>query len=254
MVERRRPLVAGNWKMFGSAQQLAEARRLIRLVLANRPQCDTAICPPATLLPVLQRLRRSNRVALGGQTCHAAVQGAHTGEIGAEMLAAAGARYVILGHSERRADQHETDAMVSAKTAAAWRAGLEPIVCIGETAAQNEAGETASVLERQLRDSIPAGAKLDQKTQLTIAYEPVWAIGTGKTPTIDDIGRLHGLIKTQLSARFGASAAAVRVLYGGSVKPENAKAILAAPGVDGALVGGASLKSKDFYAIISCYI
>lgn len=254
MLERRRPLVAGNWKMFGAGPHLAEARRLIRQVLTSRPSCETAICPPATLLPVLQRIKRGSRVALGGQTCHAAVQGAHTGEIAAEMLAAAGARYVILGHSERRADHHETDAQVAAKTAAAWRAGLEPIVCIGETAAQNEAGETAAVLERQLRDSIPAGAALNHKVQLTIAYEPVWAIGTGKTPTIADIGRLHGLIKDQLTLRFGASASAVRVLYGGSVKPENAKAILAVPGVDGALVGGASLKSRDFYAIIGCYI
>lgn len=253
MVESRRPLVAGNWKMFGSGPHVAEARRLIRLVLAERPACDVAMCPPATLLPVIAKIKRRAKVALGGQNCHAALQGAHTGEISAEMLANAGASYVILGHSERRADNHETDSMVAAKTAAAWRAGLEPIVCIGETAAQNEAGETASVLERQLKNSIPANAALDFRTRLTIAYEPVWAIGTGKTPTIADIGRLHGLIKGQLTARFGDSAASVRVLYGGSVKPDNAKAILATPGVDGALVGGASLKSKDFYAIIGCY-
>lgn len=254
MGEHRLPLVAGNWKMFGSGPHLAEARRVIRLVLAQKPKCETAICPPATLLPVLQRIRRAGKVALGGQTCHAAAQGAFTGDIAAEMLAAAGASYVILGHSERRAGYHETDEQVAAKTGAAWRAGLEPIVCIGETAAQNENGETAHVLERQLKGSIPAGATLNRKRRLTIAYEPVWAIGTGKTPTIADIGRLHGLIKDQLNTRFGSDAIGVRVLYGGSVKPDNAKAILAIPGVDGALVGGASLKSQDFYAIIGCYV
>lgn len=249
-----RPLVAGNWKMFGSAAHLGEARKLIRTVVARRPKCEVAICPPAILLPVLRRIGRSGKISLGGQTCHAAVQGAHTGEISAGMLRDAGARYVILGHSERRADNHETDAAVAAKTLAAWNAGLEPIICIGETAAQNEAGETAQVLERQLRDSIPADATLGDQHPLTIAYEPVWAIGTGKTPTIADIGRLHGQIKDRLADRFGEKGRSIRVLYGGSVKPENARAILATPGVDGALVGGASLKAKDFFAIIGCYV
>jgi triosephosphate isomerase len=254
MTARRKPLVAGNWKMFGSAGHVAEARRLIRQVVAHRPACEVALCPPALLLPVLRRIGRNGKVSLGGQTCHSAAQGAHTGEIAASMLRDAGARYVILGHSERRADNHETDAMVAAKAAAAWKAGLEPIICIGETAAQNEAGETAKILERQLADSIPQDAVLNDERRLTIAYEPVWAIGTGKTPTTADIQRLHGLIKDQLAARFAAMAPAVRVLYGGSVKPDNAKAILALPGVDGALVGGASLKAKDFYAIIGCYL
>lgn len=251
--KRRRPLVAGNWKMFGAAAHIAEARKLIRLVAAHRPGCEVAICPPAPLLPVLRRIGRSGKVSLGGQTCHAAVQGAHTGEISAEMLKSAGARYVILGHSERRADNHETDALVAAKTLAAWRAGLEPIVCIGETAAQNEAGETAQILARQLSGSIPADAVLNDETRLTIAYEPVWAIGTGRTPTNADIGRLHGQIRDRLTTRFGTKAGQIRLLYGGSVKPDNAKAILAIDGVDGALVGGASLKARDFYAIIGCY-
>lgn len=253
MTTARRPLVAGNWKMFGSQTHVAEARRFIRLVLAARPACDVAICPPATLIPVLQRIRRAGRVALGGQTCHPGIQGAHTGEISAEMLGEAGASYVIAGHSERRTDQGETDAIVAAKAAAAWRAGLEPIVCIGETAKQNEAGETAAVLERQLKSSVPEGATLSVRRRLTIAYEPVWAIGTGRTPTTADIAQLHAMIKTRLQARFGADAASVRVLYGGSVKPDNAKAILALPGVDGALVGGASLKATDFFAIAGCY-
>jgi triosephosphate isomerase len=169
------------------------------------------------------------------------------------MLREAGAAYVIVGHSERRANHHETDAGVAIKVQAAWRAGLEPILCIGETAAQNEAGETARVLEAQLKGSIPADAVLDAKTRLTIAYEPVWAIGTGRTPTTADIERLHGLIKAELSKRFGDAAISIRVLYGGSVKPDNAQAILAIPGVDGALVGGASLKAQDFYAIIGCF-
>ena len=252
--QKPRPLVAGNWKMFGNATHVAEARRLIRLVVANRPKCDVALCPPAILLPVLRRIGRGGKVGLGGQNCHAKAEGAHTGDISAEMLKAAGARYVILGHSERRADHNEADAAVAMKAAAAWRAGLEPIVCVGETAAQNEADETAQILERQLSGSIPQDASLDSNHRLTIAYEPVWAIGTGRTPTIADIGRLHGLIKDRLAVRFGAKAAKVRVLYGGSVKPENAKAILAVPGVDGALVGGASLKARDFYAIIGCYV
>jgi triosephosphate isomerase (TIM) len=250
---RRRPLVAGNWKMFGSAPHLAEAKRIVSLVAARRPACDVAMCPPSVLLPVLRRNGHGKRVALGGQNCHAAAQGAHTGEISAEMLKQAGAAYVILGHSERRAGHGETDAAVAAKTLAAWRAGLEPIVCIGETAAQNEAGETAQILERQLSGSIPQDAVLSSTRRLTIAYEPVWAIGTGRTPTLADIERLHGAIKDRLAARFGAAADQVRVLYGGSVKPDNARAILALPGVDGALVGGASLTAKDFYAIIGCY-
>jgi triosephosphate isomerase (TIM) len=251
---QRRPLVAGNWKMFGGAAHVAEARKLFRLVAAHRPKCDVAVCPPAILLPVLRRIGRSGKTALGGQNCHAAREGAHTGDVSAEMLKAAGAKYVILGHSERRADHAETDAQVLAKTNAAWRAGLEPIVCIGETAAQNQSGETAAVLERQLSGSIPADADLNPERRLTIAYEPVWAIGTGRTPTLGDIGDLHRLIKDRLAIRFKEKANDVRVLYGGSVKPDNAKAILAIPGVDGALVGGASLKARDFYAIIRCYV
>lgn len=254
MATKRRPLVAGNWKMFGSAAHVAEAETLIQTVRARRPACDVAICPPATLLPVLKSFDRGDAVALGGQNCHAGVQGAHTGEISAEMLREAGAGYVIVGHSERRADYGETDATTAAKASAAWRAGLEPIVCIGETAAQNEAGETTHVLERQLNGSIPDGAASDPSKRLTIAYEPVWAIGTGRTPSIADIARLHGDIKRQLENRFGQAAQGIRLLYGGSVKPDNAKAILALAAVDGALVGGASLKAEDFFAIVGCYV
>jgi triosephosphate isomerase len=250
---RRKPLAAGNWKMFGSGSQVEAARELAGMLAGGRHNCDVAICPPATLLPVLAGLGVSVQFGLGGQDCHASAQGAHTGDISSEMLRDAGASYVILGHSERRTDHYETDAMVAGKTDAAWRAGLEPIVCIGETAAQNKAGQTAQILERQLSDSIPASASLSGERRLTIAYEPVWAIGTGKTPTTTDIERLHGMIHGRLKVRFGTMATQVRVLYGGSVKPDNASSILALPGVDGALVGGASLKAKDFYAIISSY-
>jgi triosephosphate isomerase len=250
---KRTPLLAGNWKMFGARAAQQELRTLVRGLKLTRPACDVLICPPATLLPILRSIDRDGRVRLGGQTCHAEASGPHTGDISAEMLADAGARYVIVGHSERRAAHGENDPAVAAQVNAAWRAHIEPIVCIGETDAENRAGATVEVLTRQIQGSIPAISAGDSQKALTIAYEPVWAIGTGRTPANDDIERLHKIIKHCLKNRFGEGAETIRVIYGGSVKPENAAAILTLPSVDGALVGGASLKAVDFLAIVRCY-
>jgi triosephosphate isomerase len=249
----RPPLVAGNWKMFGLAADLDQARALSGLLEAAPPRCEVALCPPATLLTQLNPIIRDSQIKLGGQTCHHNLSGAHTGDISAAMLKDAGAQFVIVGHSERRANHGETSEIVAKQAQAALAAGLEPIICIGETLAENEAGQTLAVLTSQLVQSIPGGLNLDQGAALTIAYEPVWAIGTGKTPTLQDIARLHALIKDWLRGRFGSSASGVRLLYGGSVKPDNAAEILKIPGVDGALVGGASLKAQDFNAVIRCY-
>jgi triosephosphate isomerase len=190
----------------------------------------------------------AGRILVGGQDCHPKNTGAHTGDISAEMLADAGASHVILGHSERRDDHGETDGLVRAKSAAAQAAGIVAIVCIGETEAQRDAGETIAVIGAQLAGSVP-----DEATpgNTVIAYEPVWAIGTGRTPTLPEIAQVHADLRTRLSARFGATAAAFRLLYGGSVKPSNAAEIFALPNVDGALVGGASLKAADFAAIVA---
>jgi triosephosphate isomerase len=232
--------------MNGTGADLAEVERLIADHPA--PGCTVLICPPATLLARLAA-RAAGRIAVGGQDCHAAASGAHTGDIAAAMLAEAGASHVIVGHSERRADHAETDAAVAAKAAAAQAAGLTAIVCLGETEAERDAGQTLAVIDRQLAGSVPEGA---DPARLVIAYEPVWAIGTGRTPTLDEIGAVHAALRRGLAARFGAgAAAAVPLLYGGSVKPGNAAAIFAVPDVDGALVGGASLKAADFGAIIA---
>jgi triosephosphate isomerase len=239
--------------MFGLKSEQALAKSVTRWVTAHRPRCEVVLCPPATLLPVLRRIGRGGRVALGGQTCHAKPDGAHTGDISAEMLADAGARFVIVGHSERRTRHGETDQGVAAQTAAAWRAGLEPIVCIGETQDENLAGSTETVLSRQIAGSIPDPAGQGRLPPLTIAYEPVWAIGTGRTPSTADIARLHARIHALLAERFGPGSGGIRVLYGGSMKPDNAQGILTLPGVDGALVGGASLKAADFIAILGQY-
>jgi triosephosphate isomerase len=238
-----RKLVAGNWKMNGLAAAAAELDALHAAHPA--PGCDVLICPPATLLARLA----GRGVALGGQDCHPAASGAHTGDVSAEMLRDAGAEAVILGHSERRADHGEDDALVAAKTRAAWRAGLVAIVCVGETEAERDAGRALDVVGRQLAASIPEGARADT---LVVAYEPVWAIGTGRTPSLAEIGQVHGFVRAELAARFGdATAAAIRLLYGGSVKPGNAAEIFAVPNVDGALVGGASLKAADFGPIVA---
>jgi triosephosphate isomerase len=238
-----RKLVAGNWKMNGLGAAIAEIDALRALV--PDPGCDVLICPPATLIARLA----GGGIPLGGQDCHPAPTGAHTGDISAEMLADAGAVAVIVGHSERRADHGEGDALVQAKALAAWRAGLTAIVCIGETEAERDAGRALDVVGRQVAGSVPDGAN---RERLVVAYEPVWAIGTGRTPTLDEIAEVHAFLRGALVARFGpAAGAGTRLLYGGSVKGSNAAAIFALPEVDGGLVGGASLKATDFAPIIS---
>ena len=240
------PLVAGNWKMNGLQASLAELDTLKRRRGGSR--ADVAVCPPATLLGKAVERAAGSPILIGAQDCHPAAAGAHTGDISPEMIADAGGRLVIVGHSERRTDHGETDALVRAKAEAAWRAGLIAILCIGETAAERETSQTLAVLDRQLARSIPDGASA---AKLVIAYEPVWAIGTGLTPSADDIAAAHAHIRSRLKERFGNPAAEIRILYGGSVKPGNAKEILALADVNGALVGGASLKAADFLAIIA---
>jgi triosephosphate isomerase len=241
-----RKLAAGNWKMNGlTADGLALARGIVARARQTLPACDLLLCPPATLLAPVAEVLAGSTIALGGQNCHAAEKGAHTGEISAPMLKDAGCAYVILGHSERRSDQGETDAVVQAKTVAAHRAGLCSIVCIGETLAERDAGETLAVIQRQIAGSLPEG--LDSRG-LVIAYEPVWAIGAGRTPTVEQVAEVHGHIRRLLAAK-AKDPAAVRILYGGSVKPGNAKELMSVRDVDGALVGGASLIAADFWAI-----
>lgn len=251
MTTDRRPLVAGNWKMNGLRAALGELDAISRgydAALARK--VDLMICPPATILAEAVSRVKDSRIMIGGQDCHPKASGAHTGDISAEMLKDAGATAVIVGHSERRSDHGETDAMVRAKVEAAWRAGLLAIVCVGESRKQREAGEAVAVVQAQLAGSIPEGARPDR---LVVAYEPVWAIGTGLTPTLADVAEIHSAIRAALVAAHGQAAAQTRLLYGGSVKPENAAELLIQPDVDGALVGGASLKSTDFMGISSCY-
>ena len=239
-------LAAGNWKMNGLAASLAEVGALT--AAHPSPTCEMLLCPPATLLAQMAWAAKGSALALGGQDCHPDAGGAHTGDISAAMLSDAGAAYVILGHSERRADHGESDALVRAKAAAALAAGLVAIVCIGETEAQRDAGQTLDVIGAQLDGSVPDGATA---ATLVVAYEPVWAIGTGRTPTIAQIAEVHAFLRDRLTARIGAEATGVRLLYGGSVKPSNAVEIFAVPHVDGALVGSASLKAADFGAIVA---
>jgi triosephosphate isomerase len=241
-----RKLAAGNWKMNGTAENLGEVR-----ALADRhpsPGCEILLCPPATLIDRLADIASAAGIAVGGQDCHAEASGAHTGDVSAAMLADAGAIYVILGHSERRADHGETDRAVAAKVSAALAADLTPIVCVGETLAEREDGSTIAVVEGQLAGSLPDDAPAER---VVVAYEPVWAIGTGRVPTTEQIGEVHGMIRARLRDRFGDAAEATRILYGGSVKPGNAAEIFAIADVDGALVGGASLKAEDFSGIIA---
>ncbi|MDF2231566.1 triose-phosphate isomerase [Albimonas sp. CAU 1670] len=242
----RRKLAAGNWKMNGLAAQLAEIDALV--AACPTPGCDVLICPPATLLAPMAQRAAGSAVAVGGQDCHAKESGAHTGDVSAAMLKDAGAAYVILGHSERRADHGESDADVRAKTEAAWAADLVAIVCVGETEAQRDAGEALSVVGGQLAGSLPDGATA---ANTVIAYEPVWAIGTGRTPSNDDIAEMHSHMRARLKERFGAEADGMRLLYGGSVKPGNAAEIFGLADVDGGLVGGASLKAADFAGIVA---
>ncbi|HLJ19635.1 MAG TPA: triose-phosphate isomerase [Stellaceae bacterium] len=242
-----RKLIAGNWKMNGlRADGLALARALVaRAAAGDPPDCALAICPPTTLLlPIADTLRGSG-IALGAQDCHPEVKGAHTGDISATMLKDAGCSYVIVGHSERRADHGETDALVRAKAAAAHTAGLVPILCVGETLAERDAGETLSVVRRQFEGSVPEDLKA---SEIAIAYEPVWAIGTGRTATTAQVAEVHASIRELLEARV-RDGADVPILYGGSVKPSNAIELLGVANVDGALVGGASLNAADFWAI-----
>jgi triosephosphate isomerase (TIM) len=241
-MQMARKIAAGNWKMNGLGASLSE----IPALPAAR-NCTVVICPPATLITRAAAL--AGQVQIGGQDCHAKPFGAHTGDVSAEMLAEAGASHVIVGHSERRQDHGETDATVRAKVLAAARAGLVPILCLGETEAQRDAGQTLAVVAAQLAESLPEGTN---PAKLVIAYEPVWAIGTGRTPTDAQITEVHRHLRAELARAFGAAAAAdVPLLYGGSVKPSNAAAIFALPDVDGALVGGASLAAADFGAIIT---
>jgi len=241
----RRKLAAGNWKMNGLCADLTEIDALAAEPMAG---CDVLICPPATLIaPMVARLK-GTAIGVGGQDCHAAEKGAHTGDISAAMLADAGAGHVILGHSERRADHGETDSDIRAKTEAAWAAGLTAIICVGETAAERDDDKTLDVVGGQLGGSVPDGAT---GANTVIAYEPVWAIGTGKVPTSEQIAEVHGALRALLGVRFGAEGPAIRLLYGGSVKPGNAAEIFAVDDVDGALVGGASLQAADFGPIVA---
>jgi triosephosphate isomerase (TIM) len=237
-----RPLIAGNWKMHGSRGEALALAGAVRDG-ATGLGADLLVCPVFLHVAEVAALLKGSPVAVGAQDCHVAAKGAHTGDVAAPMLRDAGATHVILGHSERRADHGETDAQVRAKAEAAAAAGLVPIVCVGETEAQRVAGEHEAVVARQLAGSLP------DEFSGVVAYEPVWAIGTGRTPTEADIAAMHGTIRTLLAERFGATGATMRVLYGGSVKPGNAKAILALPNVDGGLVGGASLVAADFLGI-----
>jgi triosephosphate isomerase (TIM) len=240
-----RKLAAGNWKMNGLAASLDEVKALTAAHPA--PACEILLCPPATLIAQMAAAAQGTALQVGGQDCHAAASGAHTGDVSAAMLAEAGARYVILGHSERRADHGETDVLVHAKALAARAAGLISIICLGETEGQRDAGQTLDVIAAQMA-SVPVDMTA---AQLVIAYEPVWAIGTGRTPTIAQIAEVHAFLRARLTDRIGAEAAGVRLLYGGSVKPANAAEIFAVPHVDGALVGGASLKAADFGGIVA---
>ena len=242
-----RPLIAGNWKMNGLEAGLAEARAVAAALEARPPAARVAICPPATLIHRMADALAGTGVEVGGQDCRAESGGAFTGDVAAEMLADAGAGLVIVGHSERRAGYGETDALVAAKAGAAHRAGLEPIICVGETLAERETGRTLSVVTGQVRGSLPdvlAGKPF------AVAYEPVWAIGTGLTPTLEQIEEVHVAIRAVLVELFGDHGARVPILYGGSVKPSNATEILKLRDVGGALVGGASLKATDFLGII----
>jgi triosephosphate isomerase (TIM) len=240
---KRRKLVAGNWKMHGSPALLNELDAIAEAARAN-PGVDVAICPPFTLIAAVAA---RGDLLVGAQDCHQNAKGAHTGCVSAEMLKEAGARLAIVGHSERRTDQRESDAEVYAKAQAAIAAGLTAIVCVGETEGQRDAGQAVSVVESQLEGSIPASARADQ---LVVAYEPVWAIGTGRTPTAADVAEMHAAIRAKLGALLGPEADGVRILYGGSVKPSNAAELMAVANVDGALVGGASLAAADFVPII----
>jgi len=247
MIDAIRPLVAGNWKMNGLRSSIGEFEAMLAGATSVIARADLLVCPPATLVAAFaEKAKGARAFAVGAQDCHPKPSGAHTGDISAEMLADAGAKAIIVGHSERRADHGETDAIVREKAEAVWRAGLTAIVCIGETREQRDAGKTLDICGGQLKGSLPDGATA---ANLVVAYEPVWAIGTGLTPTVSDVEQIHRFIRELLVGRFNGEGARMRILYGGSVKPSNAKELMAVANVNGALVGGASLKAADFLAI-----
>jgi len=242
-----RQLIAGNWKMNGLKASITEFDAMLAGASEVARKADLLVCPPASLIAIFAwKAQGSKSLSIGGQDCHPQPSGAHTGDISAEMLADAGARAVIVGHSERRADHGESDGLVRQKAQAAWRAGLTAIVCIGETHAQRDAGQTLNLGGGQLAGSLPDGAT---SANLVVAYEPVWAIGTGLTPTAKDVEQVHAFIRGVLTDRFKGEGGKIRILYGGSVKPSNAGELMAIANVNGALVGGASLKAADFLAI-----
>ncbi|AKH41653.1 triosephosphate isomerase [Altererythrobacter atlanticus] len=241
----QRPYIVGNWKMHGTRAMLSEARAIDRAA-ERLLKAEVALAPPFTLIHATRK--EASLIGVGAQDCHPAEGGAHTGDISAPMLKDAGAGFVIVGHSERRADHGETDAVVKAKADAALAASLGVIVCVGETEEQRDAGKAEEVVGNQLKGSLPEAAGMIEK--VTVAYEPVWAIGTGRTPTVEDVGAMHRSIREQLNAIYGDDGAEIRILYGGSVKPSNAAELLAADEVGGALVGGASLTAEQFLGII----
>jgi triosephosphate isomerase (TIM) len=246
MTDTIRPLIAGNWKMNGFKASAGELGQMIAGVGDLWRKADLLICPPATLVSTFAVVALGSHIRIGAQDCHPDAAGAHTGDLSAEMLADAGATAVIVGHSERRADHGESNTLVRQKAEAAWRAGLVAIVCVGETRAERDAGKTLDICGGQLAGSLPDGSTAGN---LVVAYEPVWAIGTGLTPTTGDVEQVHRFIRDSLNRRFSGEGAKMRILYGGSVKPSNAAELMAVANVDGALVGGASLKAADFLAI-----
>ncbi|MGB3864152.1 MAG: triose-phosphate isomerase [Xanthobacteraceae bacterium] len=246
MTKPIRPLIAGNWKMNGFKASLGEIAAIARGAGELWRKADLLICPPATLLFTAAASAIGSRVGIGAQDCHFAASGAHTGDISPAMVADAGGSAVILGHSERRADHGETDALVRKKAEAVWHEGLTAIICVGETQAQRDAGQALDVVGAQLAGSVPDGA---MAANTVVAYEPVWAIGTGRTPTVQEVAEVHDFMRKTLTARFAGEGGGIRLLYGGSVKPSNAAELLAVSNVNGALIGGASLKAADFLAI-----
>jgi triosephosphate isomerase (TIM) len=246
MTDAIRPLIAGNWKMNGLKAAEGEFAAMLAGAPAVAAKAALLVCPPATLIAAFADKARGTAVKVGAQDCHPKPSGAHTGDISAEMLADAGAAAIIVGHSERRADHGESDLLVRQKAEAVWRAGLLAIVCIGESEEQRNAGQTLDILRGQLNLSLPDGSTADN---LVVAYEPIWAIGTGRTPTATDVEQIHKFIRDFLTGRFNGEGARMRILYGGSVKPSNAAELMAVANVNGALVGGASLKAADFLAI-----
>jgi len=250
MANKPHPIVAGNWKMNGLSASLAQIEAMAQGYDASlKSSVELLICPPATLVGAAIATA-AGRLSIGGQDCHQKASGAHTGDVSASMLADLGATFVIVGHSERRTDHAESSALVKAKAEAALAAGLIAILCVGETDAERKAGRTLEVVGAQIADSLPAGATA---ANLVLAYEPVWAIGTGLTPTAADVAAVHAFIRAELAHALGAEGAGVRILYGGSVKPSNAAELMGVANVDGALVGGASLTAKDFLGIAAAY-